>query len=122
MTIVSGLEHPTAIALDEDAVYFNEAGSASGGISRACLDGSGVTMVARVLTASLAVDEHAVYFATADAIQKVPKTGGAVQSVASGLKSPGTLALSGGNVYWVDGTSVAASDPHPDYAVLTTCK
>jgi hypothetical protein len=121
-TIVSGLVHPTAIALDEDSVYFNEEGSATGGIWRAGLDGSGKTRLAQVLTASLAVDAHAVYFATSDAIQKVPKTGGAVQTVAGGLKSPGTVVVGGGNVYWVDGTSVALSDPDPGYAVLTTCK
>jgi hypothetical protein len=121
-TVVSGLDHPTAIALDGDAVYFNEEGGVSGGIFRAGLDGSGKAMVAPVVTASLAVDGHAVYFATSDSIQKVPKTGGSVQTVASGLKFPGTLALAGGNVYWVDGTSVARSDPHPGYAVLTTCK
>jgi hypothetical protein len=45
-----------------------------------------------------------------------------VQTVVSGLKSPGTLALGGGNVYWVDGTSVALSDPNPGHAVMTACK
>jgi hypothetical protein len=121
-TIVSGLQHPTAIALDEDAVYFNDAGSAPGVIARASLDGRSEATLAPLLTDSLAVDAHSVYFATANAIQKLPKTGGDVQTVVSGLKSPGTLALAGGNVYWVDGSSVALSDPNPGYAVMTACK
>ncbi len=121
-TIVSGLGHPTAITVDDNAVYFNDADSPSGGIARAGLDGTGKTTIAQVLAGSLAVDAHSVYFASADAILKVPKTGGTVETVQNGLKSPGTLAVAPGNVYWVDGTSVARSDPNPGYAVMTACK
>jgi hypothetical protein len=121
-TIVAGLQHPTAVGLDDDAVYYNDDGSPSGIIGRADLDGSGQTTLVKVATQSLVVDAHAVYFVTADAIQRVPKTGGSVETIVDGLKTPGNLALDGGNVYWVDGTSVALSDPNPGYAVMTTCK
>jgi hypothetical protein len=121
-TIVDGLGHPTAIALGEDAVYFNDANSAQNGVARADLDGSQRVTLAPVDARSIAVDAHAVYFDDGDSIQAVPKAGGAMRTVATGLKSPGTLAIAGGNVYWVDGTSVAVSDPNPRYAVMTACK
>jgi hypothetical protein len=127
-TIVPNLGHPTSIALDEDAVYFNDVGSGftpNASISRASLDGSGQTKIANVITTvsgAIAVDAHDVYFATADAIQKVAKTGGTPQAVASGLKTPGFVAVRGGNVYWVNATIVAGSDPNPGYAVMTACK
>jgi hypothetical protein len=124
-TIVDSLPNfPFKIALDESAVYWID----FTGIMRAGLDGSGVSQVFNLAASSLAVDAHAVYFTTNDsgltteAVLKVPKGQGTPQTVASGLKTPGTVALHGGNVYWVDGTSASGSDPNPGYAVMTACK
>jgi hypothetical protein len=114
---------PISLAVDESSVYWVD----SNGVQSAALDGSGLTTLATTVASSIAVDAHAVYFtsnlgSTSDTVQKVDKSGGTPVLVAGGLKSPGFLALHGGNVYWVDGTSVAMSDPNPGYAVMTACK
>jgi hypothetical protein len=124
-TIVDNLpDFPFKIAIGASAVYWID----DKGIWRAGLDGSNVTQIVKFAVTSLAVDAHSVYFTTGasstatSAVQKVPTGGGAPETVANGLKAPGTIALHGGNVYWVNGTSVAASDPNPGYAVMTACK
>jgi hypothetical protein len=128
-TLVDNLPGPPlAFAVDEDTLYWS---TFEGGITRADLDGSHVALLESTPASSIAVDAHAVYFTTSGAsgsyhaigsLQKVPKTGGTPETIASGLDSPGKIALHGGNVYWVDGTEVAASDPNPGYAVMTACK
>jgi hypothetical protein len=120
---------PSAIALDEDALYWSD----GAGIERSNLDGSNVTTLVSTPATSLAVDADAVYY-TADAadsaasghvlgaVQKLSKTGTVPQTIADGLDSPASIGIRGGNVYWVDGTEVAGNDPHPRYAVKTACK
>lgn len=124
-TVVGNLaDVPYAVALDADTVYW----TTDHAIMSAGLDGSRVKTLLAVQASSLAVDAHAVYFTASSggpatgAVEKMPKDGGTPETIASGLKSPGEIALHGGNVYWVDGTSRALSDPDPGYAVMTACK
>lgn len=124
--IVDGLDHVTSIALDEDRVYFTDAGSFDGSgatVRSARLDGSGVTTIANAVSSSVAVDAHAVYYTTESAIVKVDKASGSSTVVATGVRSPGNLTVRGGNLYWTNAAGgVAFSEVDPPYGIMTACK
>lgn len=122
-TIVSGLDHPTSLALDADRLYFTDAGSFDGAAVRSArLDGSDLTTIAMVASSSVAVDAHAVYYTSGDGIVKVDKASGASSELVTGLRTPGNLVIRSGNLYWANATSVALSDPDPPYGIMTACK
>jgi hypothetical protein len=119
--LVSGLGHPTSVAVDETNLYFTEEApyAPSSRVTRARLDGSEVTTT---FATGVAVDRHAVFFSTPDAVHRIDKSGGAVTTLATGLESPDYLVVTGGNVYWANATTPSGSDPSPPYAVMTSCK
>jgi hypothetical protein len=117
-TILAGLQHPTSLALDDARLYFADEDS----IGSALLDGTDSRTIARVSSPSVAVDAHAVYYASDLAIVKVDKATGASSNVAMGLQTPGHLAIRGGNVYWANATRVSLSEPNPPYGIMSVCK
>jgi hypothetical protein len=56
----------------------------------------------------LAVDDKNVYFATADALSAVPKSGGVAKPLVTGRTAIGQCASDGVNVYFSDGSSLFA--------------
>jgi hypothetical protein len=129
-TLLLGLvQPPDTLTGDDSRLYWSD----GAGVHSATYQGTDQKILFSNPVTSVAVDAHAVYFTTVDdnpnnpihslgSVLKLPKTGGGPSTIASGLDSPGKIALHGGNVYWVDGTSVAGSDPNPGYAVKTACK
>lgn len=123
-TVLGGLQGPTSIALDERSIYFTDgySGSESARLVRVGIDGQGATTLATGVASSVAVDGHAVYYTTQNAVMKVAKADGAISRVAGGLDTPGYLTVHGGNVYWANATLVAMSAVDPPYALMTACK
>jgi hypothetical protein len=122
-TVIDGLGRPTSLALDENRIYFTDPSLYDGGaVLSVRLDGSELTVIARAWANSVAVDAHAVYYATESAIMKVDKASGASSELATDLVTPGDLVVRGGNVYWANGTRVAFSAKDPPRALVTACK
>ena len=122
-TVVEGLVHPTALALDEDRVYVVDARTFDSTIIESTrLDGTDRKTLATAPATSLAVDAHAVYYATQTSIAKIDLASGSTSEVVGGLLAPGHVAVRGGNVYWANATIVALSAKDPPYAIMTACK
>jgi hypothetical protein len=105
IVLVGGRTDPEVIAVDSTGIYWAERGypDQPGGVFRAGLDGSGVTMLAPDESAnSLVVDDANVYWTSSETgtIESVSKDGGAVTRVASDLGAPGAIVQYGGNLYW----------------------
>ncbi len=126
-TIVDDVGHPFAVAVDDDHVYFASDTSTTPirgefTVDRVGLDGSGRTSIAAEVTRDLAVDAHALYLAASDSIVRIDKTSHVRTTLATGLDTPAFVRVFGGNVVWINATSVAGSAPNPPYAVMTVCK
>lgn len=126
-TLVTGLGFVSALAVDETAIYFVELDRArsfnQGRLLRASLDGSSVSKLADINgTFGIALDAHDVYFGTAFELVKVPKGGGPMTVVASGMEGPDNVAVRGGNVYWTNATNMIQGQVNPSAAIMTKCK
>lgn len=131
--LVSNRAHPSAIAVDATGIYWGEYSylAQPGGIFRAALDGSGVTMLSSDDdVAGIAIDDGNVYWSAqhANAIRSVPKGGGAMVTLASGLDGPAGVTQYAGNVYWAEqpfqdaSAGAPAVDAGESPTVMTTCK
>jgi hypothetical protein len=133
--LVEHRAHPGAIAVDATGIYWSEYPylSQGGGIFRAALDGSGVTQLASDERASgIAIDADNLYWSNDGAILTVPKSGGDVTTLATGLAGPAGIVEHGGNVYWAEqppqdasiGSADATADNAPEggATVMTACK
>jgi hypothetical protein len=112
-TLLSGIGHPTAIAVDDSGLYLavDPLGfTGSGTVVRAHVDGSSMTTLLESGATSLALAGGRVYVATGDGIVSVSIDGGAPQQIAQGGKSTGMLRVVGGNLVWLDPVSKALSD------------
>ncbi|AKU96966.1 hypothetical protein AKJ09_03630 [Labilithrix luteola] len=122
-TVIDGLAFPLGLAIDEHRIYFidgNDYRNAT--IQSARIDGADRTTLATASASSIAVDAHAVYVTTNDAILKIDKATGSSSTLVSGLDTPGNVVVDGGNVYWSNATSVAMSAVNPPYGLMTACK
>ncbi len=134
--LVANRAHPGAIAVDATGIYWSESPylDQSGGIFRAAPDGSGVTQLAPDDDANgLVIDADSVYWSASavGAIRTVPKDGGNVVTLATGLAGPAGIVEHGGNVYWAEQPAQDASvsvdaqagdDADAGAAVVTACK
>jgi hypothetical protein len=102
----TGLVYHRALAVDDTYVYFGD----QAGIKRVLKEGGTVVTAAPGYdSAWLAVDDSYVYwtdfsFVDDDAIRRIPKTGGAVQTIVSGgsLADPYGIAVDDAYVYWTE--------------------
>jgi hypothetical protein len=116
--IASGQVRPWAVAVDDARVYWAAEGNAVAGvdtptggqIASAPKAGGAITIVApnEQRPTTLVLDGGMIYFGdgpwgdTNGAIKRVPKTGGAVQTLASGLDILWTVAVANGYVAWTE--------------------
>lgn len=122
-TVIDGLAFPLGVALDAHRIYFIDgADGPNANVQSARTDGSDRSTLATTMASSIAVDAHAVYVTTNDAIVKIDKASGGSSTLVSGLDTPGNIVVSGGNVYWSNATGVAMSAPNPPYGLMTACK
>lgn len=105
---------PNAIAVDTDGMYWSEqsASFGSGRIARADLDGRHVQTLVMAEASALALDDTYVYFLT-DSLNRIPKRGGTVEVLVSGLEGAGNLVVSGKDAAWVNLTNRAMSETRP---------
>ena len=108
-----------SIAVDDAFVYLGT----YGGIVRAALDGTGVTMLAAPdeQVTALAVDAHALYFSQDGAIRKIDKQSGVITKMVD-LTADNGLLVRGGNLYWASSSGGALGAPLMKGGVYTTCK
>jgi hypothetical protein len=122
-TVLGNIGHPWNLVAAASGLYWVEdppVGTfGNGHVARAGLDGSSVRTLMLHGARALALDGGYLYFAW-DTIGKVPVAGGQESTLVPGLKTPGLLAVSGGNAVWVDPTSQALSDPTVP-SLMTTC-
>jgi hypothetical protein len=93
-----------SVVVDDQAAYW--VGYFDGVVSRQPLDGSaGAALMSGTFIVGLALDATHLYFTDhgAGAVGRVPKAGGPVEIVASGLPGPSGLAVDATHVYWGDG-------------------
>jgi len=130
--LVPNRAHPTAIAVDATGIYWGEYSylDQTGGIFRAALDGTGVALLSSDDDVSgIAIDADNVYWSAqhTNSILSVPKSGGAVVTLADGLDGPAGVVQYGGNVYWaeqpfLDASLGPAGDAGGSPTVMTACK
>ena len=135
--LVQHRAHPGAVAVDGTGIYWSEYPylSQNGGIFRAALDGSGVTQLAPDQDATgIAIDADDVYWSAGatGTILAMPKSGGDVTTLATGLAGPTGIVEQGGNVYWAEQppqdassgspASDAGNTPASGATVMTVCK
>jgi hypothetical protein len=95
------------VAVDDQAVYFTSWGIEAGlyRIDKGTFEKQPLTMAYGTLT-GIAIDEESVYFAAGESIgtstlvARIPKTGGDVEVLASGLPSVLRVAVDETHVYW----------------------
>jgi sugar lactone lactonase YvrE len=114
--IASGQVRPWAVAVDDDRVYWAAEGNAVAGVdtptggqvASIAKSGGAITVLApnEQRPTTLAIDGDTIYFGDGPwgddngAIKRVPKAGGTVQTLASGLDILWTLAVANGYVGW----------------------
>jgi uncharacterized repeat protein (TIGR02543 family) len=107
-TLAGGLSSPLSLAVDTSRVYWTDSGS--GRILSIPSDGStnSPTVLASgmVEPSGIAVDNSSVYFSegatNSSTIRSVPKGGGTVSTIQSGLTSVFRIATDVNNLYWTD--------------------
>lgn len=114
-TLATGLNGPFGIAVDATSVYFTEEGS--GNVKKVPIGGGVVSVLASGLKNPqyIAVDATNVYFMeygtwnsgyglqnNDGTINKIPNGGGALTTLASGLKGPQAIAIDAATIYWVE--------------------
>ena len=103
--LVTGLENPYAIAVDQQHVYFTHQGDGNfQSISRVAKTGGTVETVLSPLENpwDLATDEQYLYYSEMNAgrMMRVAKNGGTPQELAGGWIGTGTLTMAGDTVYF----------------------
>lgn len=103
-------DHPNGIAVDDKFVYYSTGGMLSSqqegtnNIRRVSIAGGEATVLASgggdwLPSGGIALDERFVYFTAFDRVLRVPKEGGAVETVATGVAGVNYLAASGDRLY-----------------------
>lgn len=105
---------PDVIEVDASYVYWSSESSSPGTLSRlnkATLSNQVIATIGGALRA-LAIDDTHVYAASQNTVVRVPKTGGAVETIATNQANVQDLALGTTSVYWTnfvaDGTVMRA--------------
>ncbi|HEX4352016.1 MAG TPA: hypothetical protein VHZ95_03860 [Polyangiales bacterium] len=112
---------PLDVAVDDHSIYWIEEAPygtfGTGRIARADLDGKNEKTLAMVSAAELVLDHDSVYFLS-DSLNRIPKAGGAIEVVASGLEGAAFLQISGSDAIWINLENRALSETRP--MTLTT--
>jgi hypothetical protein len=107
---------PNDIAVDDHAIFWLESSPYGtfdiGHLARADLDGSHPMALAMTDASSLALDEEYVYFVD-DGLHRVPKAGGAEETLVPGLEGASLLRIAGADATWVNLATKALSDARP---------
>ncbi|HEX4336782.1 MAG TPA: hypothetical protein VH062_12770 [Polyangiaceae bacterium] len=119
--LVWGIGHPFNLIASDDGLFWVEDSEDFGPshIVHCDFDGSSRGNLLETTASSLAIANGRLYFTAGD-VESIPIAGGKPTIVASGLKSPGMLQVTGGNLVWVDPAERALSDPTVP-GVMTTC-
>lgn len=115
---------PGGIAVDDTAVFWSEFASA-GSVWRLDKSSIGDTTAAVELASgqgtstALALDGNRVYWTTPGTIRRTFKTGGSVETIASGQETPGGLVAQLGLAFWTNvmGGTVVGLDTNSDGGV-----
>src|SRR5260221_1484344 len=109
VTLKAGLLQPASIVIDAASIYWGSSGpgASSSAISKMPIGGGTVPTLASVQSyfsnGGIASDGVSVYWATFSAVgsvMKVPVNGGAPETIASGLPSPVSVAVTGNSVFF----------------------
>lgn len=111
---------PAALALDASSVWFTAYSRGSiGYVDKLGASGPTAAIAGLVFPTGLAVDDAAVYFATAGgAVQRQSRSDGSLVELAAGQPRPEILWLDGDRLYWInrgtDGGHIHEPRPHHD--------
>jgi hypothetical protein len=107
---------PLGVAIDDRALYWIEEAPygtfGTGRIARADLDGKNEKTLATIDASELVLDHDSVYFLS-DSLNRIPKAGGAIEVLATGLEGPAFLQISGADAIWVNLEGRALSETRP---------
>jgi hypothetical protein len=114
--LAPGIVEPYLLAVDDTYVYFSSSGAevgTTGKIQRVAKAGGDVTDLVTGLGVpyGIAVDADYVYFTDrlANALERVPKTGGSPAVIASAQPHCNRIAMAATNIYW---TNSGATEDH----------
>jgi len=108
-SLVTGLDKPNGIAVDEEAVYWVDGDEGAMSIRRHDLaTGEDTLLGTTTFTAQITVSGDHVYWAdaTANTVHRVPRRGGAPEQLLSDPDSVNDVAIDGTRMYWVDDVAV----------------
>jgi hypothetical protein len=102
-TIASTSASPSAIVVDSGVVYF-ASNTVPGSIGAARTDGSSpsILIAQRSFVTDLAIDAQSIYFLDGGALRQLSRAGGDATDLATGLDQPTGLAVSNGQIFWVN--------------------
>jgi hypothetical protein len=116
VALAEGIVEASLIALDDEYVYFTSTGenvNTTGKVQRVPKAGGAVDDLVTGLGVpyGIAVDATYVYFTDrlANALDRVPKSGGTATPIATNQPHCNRIALGGGNIFW---TNSGASEDH----------